>query len=193
VNGLVKQPVAVALTSSTNSDGANVVTPMDIALCGGNNCEWGFSIYLPIGGTSPAVGDAYTFAITYSDATTGNLTATITNVMNAFATYLSPAGTSSSLTPTMSWTDPALASNYTYHFYMQDSSYNTVWQIPGSNSKSNGLTSSTTSLTWGTDPTDSNNKPNPTTLNHAATYSWRIEVDDNNGNSTQQWVTFVTP
>jgi hypothetical protein len=193
VNGLVKQPVAVALTSSTNSDGANVVTPMDIALCGGNNCEWGFSIYLPIGGTSPAVGDAYTFAITYSDATTGNLTATITNVMNAFATYLSPAGTSSSLTPTMSWTDPALASNYTYHFYMQDSSYNTVWQIPGSNSKSNGLTSSTTSLTWGTDPTDSNNKPNPTTLNSGQTYSWRIEVDDSNGNSTQQWVTFVAP
>ena len=119
------------------------------------------------------------------------MTATVTNVMNAFATYLSPAGASSSLTPTMSWTDPANPSNYTYRFYMQDSGYSTVWQIPGSNSKSNGLTSSTTSLNWGTDPLDSNNKPS--SLSSGQTYSWRIEVDDSNGNSTQQWVTFVTP
>jgi hypothetical protein len=184
VNGLVKQPVSVALTSSTNASGANTITPVDIALCNGSSCGQGFQIYFNIGSVAPVVGDTYTFSVIYSDTNTGTVTATVTAVLNAFATSLLPTtGTSVSTTPTLTWTDPLNASNYTYTFNMNDSTGSTVWQIPGNNSKSSGLTSATTSLTWGVDPTDSTNTPTPATLSTSTTYNWQIQVQDSNGNS----------
>ena len=95
-----------------------------------------------------------------------------------------------STTPTLTWTDPLNASNYTYTFNMNDSTGSTVWQIPGNNSKSNGLTSATTSLTWGVDPTDSTNTPTPATLSTSTTYNWQIQVQDSNGNSAVTQVQF---
>jgi hypothetical protein len=191
VSGVVKQPVAVSLSSSTNADGANVITPMDIALCT-TNC-WqlpGFQYGVNIG-SAPAVGDTYTFAVTYSDTTTGNVTATVTNVLNAFATLTSPTGTSSTDTPSFSWTDPANASNYTYQFDLNDSyDGHSIWRIPGNSSKSSGLTSSTTSLTWGNDPTDSTNKPS-SALYSGQPYNWTITVVDSNNNSATTQMNFT--
>ena len=70
------------------------------------------------------------------------MTATVSAVLNAFATSLAPTtGTSVSTTPTFSWVDPANASSYTYQFYMNDSSGNMVWQVPGNNSNANGFSS----------------------------------------------------
>ena len=189
VSGLVKQPVAVTATSSTNASGANVATPIDIALCTVNNCKQGFQVNFSTGSVAPVVGDTYTFSVTYSDSSTGTLTATVTGVLNAFATSLAPTGVGGgatpggSTTPTLSWLDPSNASNYTYQFNLNDSTGNTVWQVPGINSNSSSLTSATTSLIWGVDPTDSTNLPSPSTLSTSTIYNWQITVQDSVGNS----------
>jgi hypothetical protein len=181
VNGLIKQPVAASLVS-----GPNLITPVDIAICGGpgSSCTQGFQIYFNLYGTSPLPGDAYTFNITYSDGTTGTLNASVTAILSAFPTNLSPqTGVGTSTTPAFTWSDPANASNYTYQFLMNDASGNIVWQVPAANSTSNGFTSATTSLTWAVDPTGSGSQPTVASLTLGATYLWQITVLDSNGNA----------
>ena len=188
INGVVRQPVAVSLAS-----GPNLINPVDIAICGGagSSCGQGFQVNFNIGTTVPTVGDTYTFNVTYSDGTTGVVTASVSAVLNAFATSLAPTtGTSVSTTPTFSWVDPINASNYIYSFNINNSS-GTIWQVPGNNSNSNGLTSATTSLVWGVDPTDNTNTPSPSTLTLNTTYYWQIQVQDSNGNSTVQQVQYT--
>jgi large repetitive protein len=194
VAGLIKRPVSVTVSSNTNASGADVVTPMDIALCNGNNCGSGFQANINIAGTSPAVGDSYTFTVTYSDGTTGTVSGTVTAVLNAFATNLLPACTAScsstSTTPTFTWIDPANASDYVYQFNMNDTNGNTIWQIPGNNSNSNGFSSSITSITWGTDPTGGGSTPSISSLVSGTTYQWQIQVQDSNGNQATTQVTY---
>jgi hypothetical protein len=196
VNGLLKLPVAVSLSSSTNADGANVITPMDISVCAvvnNNTCSGGSGfVYYVNSGVVPAVGDSYTFAITYSDATTANLTAAVTGVMNAFATLTSPTGTSSTDTPTFTWTDPTSASSYTYQFQLTpQGSGQTIWQIPNNNGT---LTSSTTSIPWitsGNDVTGNPNVPSVSALTSGTGYTWQISVVDTNGNSDTTQTNFT--
>jgi hypothetical protein len=181
VDGLLKQPVAVSLAS-----GPNAITPVDIALCGGpgSNCGHGFQINLNTGATAPTVGDTYTFNVIYSDTTTGTLTASVSAVLSAFATNLSPqTGTSISTTPTFTWTDPANPGNYLYSFSLCCSSNSNIWDIPGDNSNSNGMSSSITSITWGTDPTGGGSTPSLGSLVLGTTYTWQITVQDSNGNT----------
>jgi hypothetical protein len=188
VNGLIKQPVAAALVS-----GSNLITPVDIAICGGpgSSCNQGFQISFNLYGTSPAVGDSYLFDVTYSDGTTGTLTAAVTAVLSGFATGLSPqTGTSSSLTPTFNWTDPVNASSFTYQFYLTDSSGNAIWQVPANSTASNGFSSAITSIPWGTDPTGGGSNPTVTGLTVGATYLWQISVQDSNGNSAVSQVQY---
>jgi hypothetical protein len=183
VQAMSKQPVAVTLQTNTNSDGANAVAPMDIALCGGVNssCGNGFQVYVGLSSVSPAVGDTYTFDITYSDGTTGTLMATVTGILTAFPTNLAPtSGTST--TPTFTWTDPVNPGNYTYVFYMNDQNGNVIWSIPGNNSNSNGFSSSITSITWGTDPTGGGSTPTVSSLTLGTRYSWSIQLHDSNDN-----------
>lgn len=191
-NQVTKLPVSLQLATSSNSDGANLPTPLDIGACSfaQNGCGGsGFQFYQSLNSTSPTVGDTYTFNVTYSDGTTGTLTGTVTTVLNAFATNLSPTtGVSTSTTPTFTWTDPANASNYTYQFSICCYN-NTIWQVPGQNSNSNGFSSSITSLTWGVDPTDGSNTPT-TSLSTGTTYSWQIQVQDTNGNSATTQVNY---
>jgi len=193
VSGAIKQPVAVTLTSNTNADGANTITPIDVGLCG-NNCGGGFQINASLGSVSPAVGDSYTFTLTYSDGTTGTLTASVTGVVTAFATNLLPncntTCTSVSTTPTFTWTDPANASNYTYQFYMGSNNGAQIWQIPGNNSNSNGFTSAITSITWGTDPTGSGSTPSIPSLVLGTSYFWQIQLQDSNSNSSTTQVNY---
>ena len=196
VSGAIKLPVAVTLTTSTNADGANALTPMDIGLCSGgsNNCGGGFQINVNLGSASPAIGDVYTFNVTYSDGTTGTVTATVTGVLTAFATNLLPncntTCTSVSTTPTFTWTDPVNASNYTYQFSMNNNTGGEVWQIPGNNSNSNGFSSSITSITWGTDPTGGGSTPSIPSLVLGTSYSWQIELQDSNGNQATTQVNY---
>jgi hypothetical protein len=188
VNGLIKQPAAAALVS-----GPNLITPVDIAICGGpgSSCNQGFQISFNLYGTSPAIGDSYTFNVTYSDGTTGTLTAAVTAVLSAFPTNLSPqTGTSSSVTPTFSWTDPTNGSSYTYQFYMNDSNGNAIWQVPASNATSNGFSSATTSIVWGTDPTGGGSTPSVGSLTLGSTYLWQIIAEDSNGNSAAAQVQY---
>jgi hypothetical protein len=188
VNGLIKQPVAVTLVS-----GPHVINPVDVAICGntGSNCGHGFQLYFNLSGTTPTVGDTYTFNVTNSDTTTDVLTAAVTAVLSNYATGLAPTtGTSVSTTPTFTWTDPANASNFSYQFYMNDSTGHTVWQVPGNNSNANTFSSAITSLVWGVDPNDNTNTPSPSTLSTSTSYSWSITVQDSSGNSAIQQVQY---
>ena len=68
--------------------------------------------------------------------------------------------------------------------------WNTVWQIPGNNSKSNGFSSSIASILWGIDPTGGGSTPSVGSLTTGTNYNWQIQVQDSNGNSTVQQVSY---
>ena len=189
VNGLIKLPVAVELATGP---ALGVVIPTDIANGGfyGNSDQ--FSYWANLNGATPQVGDTYTLNVTYSDGTSEILTVTVTSVLNAFATNLSPQGSGVSTTPNFSWTDPQNASSYTYQFQLWDQNGNQIWQIPGNNSNSNGFSSSITSITWGVDPTGSGDLPSVSSLNGSSNYNWQITAKDVNGNSAGVQVTFQT-
>ncbi len=179
-----KMPVAAELTA-----GPHLALPIDIGQC--NTCGKPLQINIGLGTTAPAAGDAYTLKVTYSDGTSDTLTATVTGVVTAFATNMLPGvTTSTTTTPTFTWTDPANASNYTYSFYLMDSNFNTIWQIPGQNSNANGFASTITSIPWGTDPTGGGSTPTVGSLTSGATYYWQIQIQDSNGNSSTQQVSF---
>ena len=192
VRGANKQPVAVALTAASNP---NVVIPVDIGVClsscGNPQYQYNFSL----GNVAPVVGNSYTFAVTYSDGSTGTVTGMVTAVLTAAnaPSNLAPTGSSSSsTTPTFTWTYPANASSYTYQFYMNDSNGNTIWQIPGNNSNLNGFPSTVTDIVWGTDPTgDSSNTPSVPSLTTGTTYNWQLQAQDANGNSAQTQVYYI--
>jgi hypothetical protein len=180
VNGLIKLPVAVALVS-----GPNLITPVDIAICGGSgsNCSQGFEISFNLNATSPNTGDTYTFDVTYSDGTTGTLTAAVTAVLNAYATGLSPqTGLGASTTPTFVWTDPTNPGSYAYQFQLADSNSNILWQIPGGSVNSNGFSSAITSIAWGTDPTGGGSTATVGSLTLNSLYNWQIAAQDSYGN-----------
>jgi hypothetical protein len=188
-----KLPVAVQLIS-----GPNVINPVDISSACQGCGSVQFQMYSSIGG-APSVGDSYSFNVTYSDGTSGALTAVVTafgsgtTIVGAsdLATNLAPNGTGTSTTPTFTWTDPVGGSAYVYSFYLSDSNGNTIWQIPGNNSNSNGFTSSTTSITWGIDPTGGGSTPVGGSLSGGAQYNWSISIQDSNGNQAQSSVYYI--
>lgn len=188
-----KLPVAVTLTS-----GPNVIAPVDLTLC--SDCgdlraeyTWG------IGSAMPTIGDTYALTVTYSDATTENLTAQVTGVLGSsqLATNLSPSGNTSNLQPTFSWTYPANPANYVYQFNLFPNNGNDIWDVPGNGSVGNGFFYSDVSsglngsLVWNVDPTNSGNTTSVGSLSSATTYNWAITTVDSNNNSAQQQVWFV--
>jgi len=193
VNGLIKLPVAVELATGP---APGVVIPADIANGGFYGNSDSFSLYTTLNGVVPQVGDTYTLNVTYSDGTSEVLTVKVTAVLNnAFVTNLVPQGNGVSVMPDFSWTDPGNATNYTYQFWLCcDQNNNTIWQIPGNNSNSNGFSSSITLIKWNQDPTNSNppDLPDMSSLIGNTTYSWQITAQDNNGNSAQVQVNFQT-
>jgi hypothetical protein len=191
LQSLIKLPVAVSLQSSSNSDGANVTGPLDIAFCQNNSgCGKGFQIGFNLA-SSPAVGDTYFFNVTYSDATTETVSAAVTGVLTNFATNLAPVtGTSTSTTPTFSWTAPVctLCSTYVYEFEIGPTSGGQIWQVP---SNGNGLPYTTTSLTWPVDPTNASNTPSVSNLTVGTNYSWTLTVQDSFGNQANNQVNYT--
>ncbi len=183
----VKLPVSVELTA-----GPNVMNPLDFAAC--TSCGHPqFDYYINISNAQPTAGDTYSFLVTYSDGTSETVTASVTALVTSFATGLAPTGSvPGQTTPTFTWTDPASASSYVYQFYLNDNNGNLIWAIPSNNSSSIGFPSTITSITWGTDPTgDSTNTPTVPSLTTGANYSWQMNVQDANGNSSQSQVSFT--
>jgi hypothetical protein len=181
-----KLPVAVTLLS-----GPNVIDPVDISnYCPGCGSVQ-FQYQLSVSSYTPTVGDTYTFKVTYSDSTsdTETIAAAVTGWNgttslvgpNNLPANLSP-NDQSSLQPNFSWSDPAEDSTDVFSFYLSDSTGNTIWQIPGNGSRTTGFSSSIASLAWGVDPTDSSNIPSVSDLSDATLYSWRVQVQDSNGN-----------
>jgi hypothetical protein len=199
-----KLPVSVTLNSSTPAP--YVMTPVDISLSTDSGHDQ-FQYYTNIPGGTPSVGDSFDFTVTYSDGTTESGT-TVNGAVTAFGstgTVVGAADAATGLaatagtTPNFSWTDSAnaMGSGFNYSFYINQQSGScsgncTIWQIPGNNSNSNGFSSSTTSLTWGTDPTGGGSLPNGS-LNSADDYSWTISVQDSNGNQAQSSVSDNNP
>ena len=98
------------------------------------------------------------------------------------ATNLAP-NDQDGLQPTFTWTDPSVDSNDLFSFYIFGPTGNTFWQVPGTNSNSNGFSSSLNSLTLGMDPSNAGNDlPPGDYLVDQTTYSWDIQVQDSNGN-----------
>ncbi len=190
----IKLPVSVTLMS-----GPNVINPVDMSQCSNcGNTQYGYSV--TIDSNTPNVGDAYTFLVTYSDLSTDTqtLTATVTG-WNGGSSVVGAANLPSNLLPSVSgttqpnfsWTDPASDSSDTFSFYLNDNNGNTIWQIPGENSSSNGFSNSITSLTWDVDPTGGGNTTSVTSLTHLTQYNWDIQAQDSNGNTAQTQVYFI--
>jgi hypothetical protein len=209
VNESDKQPVAVTLNSGPNVPNNNGTVALDMGIC--TNCgnpQFGYSVSLP--GT-PNVEDTYGFTVTYSDGSqdsgttvTGAVTgwnggSTVAGASDA-PTGLAPNNNSSaSTTPTFTWTDSsnAMGANFDYSFNLSNSTCSgncTIWHIPGNNSKSNGFSSSITSIPWITSGNDvmgaSNNLPTVSALTLGSTYNWYVQVQDSNGNFAQTQVQY---
>jgi hypothetical protein len=159
-----------------------VLNPIDLAKCldcGGNK----FRYNTGIAGSVPNIGDPYEFTVTYSDGTSEAVTATVSGVVDAFATGLLANGVGTSTTPTFKWTYPVNPASYVYKFSILGDDGKTVWQIPVNNSKLKGFPNSVVAILWGTDPTgDSTNTP-AAGLTNSKTYSWEIDAQDADGNS----------
>jgi len=182
----VKLPVTVEAISATNPD---ILIPQDIGITLDSGAS--FNPNISLYNTAPVVGDSYGLLVTYSDGTSETLNPSVSAVLSAFATALSPTGNTTNLTPTFTWTYPASASSYTYGFNLNPSSGNTIWQIPGNNSNSNGFTNSVTSIVWGTDPTGGGSTPSVSSLTSGATYNWQLTTMDSNSNQATVQATFV--
>jgi hypothetical protein len=183
VRPLIKLPVAVSLVS-----GPNVLIPMDIGQC--VNCggdPYNFSVSL--NGAVPNAGDGYGLQIAYSDGSSETVPASVSNVLSTLPTPISPTGSGVGATPDFSWTDPA--GSYTYQFQLWDNSGNQIWQIPSNNSKSNGFSSSITSIIWGVDPLGGSDTPSVQSLTSGTSYNWQIQAQDSGGNSAQAQMSFT--
>jgi hypothetical protein len=191
VNTLDKLPVAVQLTSGPSY----IYAPTDIVAGSFNGNFQEFDYSPTIGSGAPSTSDVFSLTITYSDGAQETPSISPSAVLSAFVTGQSPTWNTTGVNsaPTFTWSYPSNAGNYTYQFQLSDSNGNTIWQIPGRHSSSNGFSSSVTpSITWGVDPTGGGSTPSLIFLDHGATYKWQITATDANGNQAVSQVSFTT-
>lgn len=198
----IKRPVSVQLVS-----GPHVVTPMDIGnFCSGGNGGVQFCNEVYLGGATPQLGDNYSFKIVLSDGTLWDGGASIIGFSGSGSitgpsnvpTNLVPTGNVPGQTqPTFSWTYPAPASPWAqpvkYQFWLCCSGNYPIWWIPGYNSGLDGFTSNQIpgSIAWGSDPTDSTNKPSLPSLTIGTSYTWQIQGQDEFGNVAASQTSFI--
>ncbi len=173
-----KRAVAMTLFS-----GANVNVPVDLGPLGGTNA------YLPLinGAVAPTVGSSYQFLVTYSDGTSQTITATVTGVLNSFATNLAVNSASpySASVPQFTWGAPASPpANYGYALNLFGP--NGGWFYPQNSSI--GMPSTQTSVVYDADGSAS--IPSLTTGN---TYTWQIIVEDSATGNQAIYQTTYTP
>ena len=194
-----KLPVAVQLTA-----GPNVLTPVDIGnLCPGCGGEtFAYEVYL--GGATPTLGDMYTFKTTFSDGTVRDEYAQVTGFGGSgqltgsahVATGLAPMGNvPGQIQPQFTWTYPTVTvpGQIAWSFWLCCSGNSAIWSIPSYESDATGFASSEIpgTLTWGVDPTDSTNTPNPSVLTIGTTYYWQIMAQDDLGNTAAAQTQFI--
>ena len=185
------------VTGAVLVSGPNILPLTSIGLGNGNN---GLQYWASLAMDRPTVGDTYDLKLTYDNLASEDLYPSVTTVLDSFAQNLAPTGTGNGsgtgldVQPSFSWTAPAAPPSgaYSYSFWLQpQNGGSNIWQVPGNNSKSNGLDSTVLSLIWGTDPTDGSNLPSPDSLSVGTAYNWAISVQDSNGNQAQQNVTYT--
>jgi len=188
-----KVPVSAQLIG-----GPNVMTPVDIGRCG--NCgAVQFQYDANLSSNTPTIGDTYTFALTYIDGSSEDVTAQVVGVNTAYPTALMPQQTLGvSTTPTFSWNYPSSPASYIYQFNLWSNNGTTIWRVPTSTSSSSGFTSTQvpstsggTGITWNVDPLGGSNTPNVPNLTSGTTYNWSITALDANGNAATRTIYFV--
>lgn len=167
VVGNTKRPVAVTLVS-----GPNVAVPTDLPL------DWEFQLWASLA-ARPAVGDAYTLVVTYSDGTKETRVAPVTGVLDAFPRNLAVnAGAPySAAAPLFTWQAP-LSPPASYTYSLQVWGPSAWWWYPDSDV---GLPSTTLSARY-----NANGEAYPAALVSGQTYGWSVAVRDGNGNSARQ-------
>ncbi|MFH0888407.1 MAG: fibronectin type III domain-containing protein [Planctomycetota bacterium] len=171
VNDGRKLVVAVAMAS-----GPGITGVTDICK------RWEFEYWLNRS-TRPTTADSYTFNVTYADGTTENLTSSVTAVLDTFAQNLTTTGTST--TPTFTWQAPASPpALYSYRFDINQTGtvWSQIWDYP----KDTDMPSSQTSLVYNVD-----GRAYQSTLTTGTTYNWSIRVQDGQGNSASQQVSYT--
>ena len=183
IYNLLKMPIKVTIMS-----GPNIPLPYDMAVTRPQSS----GSWITTNSTLPAVGDPYTYQVTYSDGTTETLTASVTGLLTSsnMATPATPANnaTGVSATPTFTWTAPATP--LTGYFYDQvgvqpSNGGNWIWNYP--NKGKSGMPSSQTSVLYNVD-----GSANQSSLTSATSYQWWISTSDTNGNQGQNYATFTT-
>ncbi|MBI3181147.1 MAG: hypothetical protein HYZ28_03285 [Myxococcales bacterium] len=166
-----KQPVKVAVLS-----GPSVSGPMDLGI-GAYGSHYGFA---QLGGTSPSVGQSYSFELTYADGTTASETRQVTAVIAGFATPQSPVG-SGTAAPTFLWSAPSPApASFTYDLYLYQVPGGLIWY-------QYGLPSAQTSVAYNAD--------GRALLPQLGTgsYLWYLAVRDGDGNRSMTSASFSAP
>jgi hypothetical protein len=178
------------IASATLVSGPDVLAPLDLAY---NAFDSAWILGANLNQDRPSVGAVYGFQVTYTNGNTETVNATVTAVLDSFAGGLAPAGsgngsgTGTDVQPVFTWSAPVAppAGGYTYSFGLQPQGAGSfLWQVEN-------LPASTTSLTWGTDPGNAGNAPAATSLAVGVPYQWYLTVLDTQGNSVQQWVTYM--
>ncbi|HUX91954.1 MAG TPA: SdrD B-like domain-containing protein [Gallionellaceae bacterium] len=167
VNDGSKHAVAVRLDS-----GPNVAVPFDM----------GANRVISLGSTRPKIGDRYTFTVTYSDNSTEPLSASVTDVLDSFATNMGATG---GVTPTFTWAAPASPpASYIYGLTLWGNADQIGWRYP----QDFGLPSTTLSALYNVD-----GKASSSSLTPAHAYNWAVQVRDANGNSAALQSTYTPP
>ena len=187
-----KLPVALQMVS-----GPNVITPADISsYCVISGCqEAQFAQNVFLGGGTPAAGDLYKFLITFNDGTTMDEYAQVQGWNNSAAvatvndvpTNLAPVGSVPGMVqPNFSWTWPSKTANVEWGFFLCCGPMGGIWTIPDFT-----VTQIPGTLTWGIDPTNGKNVPNPSSLTTGTYYFWQITGLDDYGNSVVSQTSFT--
>ena len=171
----LKRVVGVTLFS-----GPNIPLPVDMGMGDGNSK---FNLYDYIGTVVPVVGDTYQFEVLYSDASTGIVSASVTAVLNSFATGLTVTPPTGSTTPTFSWTVPSNPPvGYSYTLDVNNTATgNQYWYYPN-----NGQGFTSTSVVYNVDGS-------ATPLSTGTPYTWYLQVRDGNKLNSATAVSNFTP
>ncbi len=170
----MKQPIKVALVSGP------YISDLPVDFSHTLLVDQPYYAYLPLADIRPAVGDSYTFDITYNDSSSESLVLQLSAVLDSFAIPTYPLGTDSGdLVPLFSWIAPASPPlNHQYGLLLSDNlgSVWESWNMPGAQtavSYNNDGLSVLPSLVGG------------------EIYYWSISVLDNDGNSALNEVSYT--
>ena len=167
--------------------GLNVAVPFDMNADQNN--------YSPIfnNTVSPIAGQNYGFQVTFAGGSTQLIPATVSGALSfptqfAQTLVMNTSGLFTRNNPQFTWAAPSSPSTalFFYSLEIDQAGGGQIWHYKGG-SDSNGLPSTTTSVTFNTD-----GKATQSSLTTGTTYNWSVTVIDANGN-TGTFTTTFTP